>query len=103
VKLVGLSVCVRKYQEGDREACRALWLELTEKHREIYQDPKIGGEHPEDCFDKHLAKVGAGNIWVAVHGSEAVGLVGLIVEGTEAEIEPVVVRKGYRSKGSESA
>jgi len=76
-----------------------LWLELTEKHREIYQDPKIGGEHPEDFFDKHLAKVGADNIWVAVHDSEVVGLVGLIVEGSEAEIEPLVVRKGYRGKG----
>jgi GNAT superfamily N-acetyltransferase len=97
--VMALSIQVRNYQESDREACRALWHELTEKHREIYQDPKIGGEHPEDYFDKHLAKVGADNIWVAVHGSEVVGLVGLIVEEAEAEIEPLVVRKGYRAKG----
>ena len=96
---MALSVRVRNYQESDREACRALWRELTQKHREIYQDPKIGGEHPEDYFDKHLAKVGADNVWVAVHNSEVVGLVGLIVEGSEAEIEPVVVRKGFRGKG----
>ncbi|MFZ0966280.1 MAG: GNAT family N-acetyltransferase [Candidatus Bathyarchaeia archaeon] len=28
-----------------------------------------------------------------------VGLVGLIVEGNEAEIEPLIVSKTYRSKG----
>jgi len=58
----------------DKEQCRALWKELTERHREIYDDPSIGGEHPEDYFDKHLGKVGADNLWVAVRGSRVVGL-----------------------------
>jgi ribosomal protein S18 acetylase RimI-like enzyme len=90
---------VRKYQNNDKKYCRSLWRELTEWHREIYQDPSIGGEHPEDHFDEHLSKVGPDNLWVAVHGNEVVGLVGLIVEGHEIEIEPIIVSKNYRGKG----
>lgn len=59
---MALSHKIRKYQETDREHCRALWRELAEWHREIYQDPTIGGEHPEDYFDKHLAEVGSNQL-----------------------------------------
>lgn len=90
---------VRKFREADREQCRSLWRELTEWHRKIYQDPKIGGEHPEEYFDKHLAKVGPENLWVAKIGSDIIGLAGLIIEGNEAEIEPLIVSKAYRGKG----
>lgn len=94
-----INIEIRNYQEGDKEACRSLWRELTEWHREIYQDPSIGGRHPEDYFDKHLVKVGSECIWVAVADSKVVGFVGLIVEGHEAEIEPLIVSKDYRGKG----
>jgi len=71
----------------------------VEWHREIYADPSIGGEHPEDYFDKHLAKVGAGNIWVASRGTGVVGFVGLIIEENEAEIEPLIVTQSLRHEG----
>ena len=90
---------IRKYKEADREQCGSLWRELAEWHREIYQDLTIGGEHPEDFFDKHLTKVGPNRLWVAVHNSLVAGLVGLIVEGNEAEIEPLIVSNAYRGKG----
>ena len=90
---------IRKYRETDREQCRSLWRELTEWHREIYQNPTIGGEHPEDYFDEHLAKVGPERLWVAVHDSRVVELVGLMLEKNEAEIEPLIVSKNYRRKG----
>jgi ribosomal protein S18 acetylase RimI-like enzyme len=90
---------VRKYQNDDRETCRALWRELTIWHQEIYQDSSIGGEHPEDYFDSHLNKVGPDQLWVAVYGSKVVGLVGLIVEEGEAEIEPLIVSKNCRGQG----
>jgi len=96
---MAITLTIRMYHEGDREQCRSLWRELTDWHREIYQDPNIGGEHPEDHFDKHLAKVGPDKLWVAVHDSRVVGLVGLIVEGNEAEIEPLIVSKAFRGKG----
>ena len=90
---------IRKYQPADRGACRRLWRELTEWHRQIYQDPSIGGAHPEDLFDKHLEEVGADRLWVAVLGSEVVGLIGLVVKKGEAEIEPLIVSQPYRRRG----
>lgn len=90
---------IRKYLPSDREACRNLWVELVERHRQIFQDPSIGGSYPEDYFDKHLAKIGAENLWVASLGLKIVGLMGLEVDGDEVEIEPLVVRQSYRSKG----
>ena len=93
------SFTVRKYMSRDKEQCRALWKELTEWHREIYDDPSIGGEHPEDYFDKHLGKVGADSLWVAVQGSSVVGLAGLMLADYETEIEPLIVSKAYRGKG----
>ncbi len=76
-----------------------LWRELTERHREIYQEPTIGGEHPEEYFDKYLNKVGPARIWIAIIDSEVVGLTGLDVSGYEAEIEPLIVTKAHRNKG----
>ena len=93
------SVTVRKFQAEDRMACRGLWRELTEWHRKIYKDPNVGGEHPEDYFDKHLAKVGPDQLWVAVHDSRVVGLTGLVSEEEEVEIEPLIVAETYRQKG----
>jgi ribosomal protein S18 acetylase RimI-like enzyme len=90
---------IRKYQPRDLEQCRALWKELTDWHREIYQDPTIGGVQPEEGFNKHLADVGPDLIWVAVHNSQVIGFTGLIIKGNEAEIEPVIVSKAYRRKG----
>ncbi|NIP66520.1 GNAT family N-acetyltransferase, partial [Candidatus Bathyarchaeota archaeon] len=90
---------IRRYQPSDRESCRSLWRALTEWHRRIYRDPFIGGEHPEDYFDEHLAKVRPDRLWVAVHDSRVVGLVGLILNGEEAEIEPLIVSEAYRHQG----
>jgi len=96
---MALSFTIRKYENQDKEQCRTLWRELTEWHREIYQDSTIGGEHPEDCFDKHLATVGPDQLWVAVYDSKIVGLVGLMLKGEETEIEPLIVSKQFRNKG----
>ncbi len=94
-----LPFIIRKYQPTDLEQCRCLWQELTEWHRKIYEDPTIGGENPEDYFGKHLAKVRPERLWVAVSDFQVVGLAGLIVEGIEAEIEPVIVSESHRKKG----
>ena len=93
------NLVIRKYQSTDRESCRSLWRELTEWHREIYHDSTIGGAHPEDQFDAHLAKVGAERIWVAVIDSQVKGFIGLILDKEEAEIEPLIVSQLYRNKG----
>lgn len=93
------SFVIRKYQNEDRKQCRFLWRELTEWHREIYQDPTIGGKSPEDYFDEHLKEVGADQIWVAVHKSQVIGLVGLVIEEKEGEIEPIIIKRDFRKKG----
>jgi hypothetical protein len=36
-------VVIRHFRSADLEACRALWVDLTERHREIYADETIGG------------------------------------------------------------
>ena len=90
---------IRSYLPSDKESCRSLWRELTEWHRKIYQDPSIGGLRPEDYFDKHLARVGADHLWVAVIDSKIIGLIGLIMDEKEAEIEPLIVSEEYRNLG----
>lgn len=90
---------IRAYDPADLEACRALWAELTEHHRAIYNDPAVGGESPGLYFDGHLAQVGPGRVWVAEQAGELVGLVSLIVEDQEAEVEPLVVAAAQRDRG----
>jgi len=91
---------VRGYREGDRESCRRLWRELVEWHRKIYSDPTIGGEDLEDYFDKHLAKIGPKKIWVAIQNAGVVGFAGLMIDGEEFTIDPIVVDSAFRGKGA---
>ena len=93
-------VKIRGYENRDKEACRELWTELTQHHRDIYDDQSIGGEHPGLHFDKHLAEAGADRIWVAVSGDDIVGMTGLLEpEDNLYEVEPVIVRKDMCGKG----
>jgi ribosomal protein S18 acetylase RimI-like enzyme len=90
---------IRGYRSSDLESCRALWAEMNQRHRDIYDDPTIGGENPGLEFDSHLACVGPDLVWVAESDDGAVGFVSLIHEGEEAEIEPIVVSSEVRSAG----
>ena len=90
---------IRQYTSEDLGSCQALWVELTEWHRHIYQSPGIGGPNPERQFDEHLIRVGPENIWVADVEGQVVGLTGLIPGEDEAELEPIIVSKGYRGLG----
>lgn len=92
-------VTIRPYQRSDLERCRALWIDLTQHHREIYDDASIGGDAPGLYFDEHLARVGPERIWVAEHENEVIGLVGLMLDAEEAEVEPVVVASSHRGRG----
>ena len=69
---------VRGYEPRDLDACRGLWVELTQWHRDIFNAPEIGGDDPGRAFDEHLANVGAENIWVAEVDGRLAGLAGLI-------------------------
>jgi GNAT superfamily N-acetyltransferase len=72
---------------------------MVQRHRDIYDDPTIGGENPGMEFDHHLSSVGAERIWVATSEEDVVGLVSLIVEDEQAEVEPIVVTSEHRDGG----
>ena len=75
------NVAVHDYSMSDYSACRSLWVELTEHHRQIYEDPTIGGEDPGVGFDDYLATPGRVSSWVAEAAGSAVGLTGLLDHG----------------------
>lgn len=92
-------ISIRKYHTDDYSYCRDLWLELTQYHQQIYDDNSIGGDDPASGFDSHLEDYGLDSLWVAEYNSRIVALIGLIVSGTSAEVEPIIVNKLYRNKG----
>ena len=89
---------IRNYTRDDIEICRSLWAEMVQKHRDIYDDPSIGGENPGLEFDTHLKLVGPNKIWLADLENKVIGLTALIQNGEEAEIEPIIVTNQYRGK-----
>jgi GNAT superfamily N-acetyltransferase len=94
-----VSLSIRPYQPSDLEVCRDLWRELTQRHRDIYEDPTIGGEDPGMAFDAYLENPHLAAVWVVEQEGVVVALSGLLLEGEEGEVEPIVVRSGERSKG----
>jgi ribosomal protein S18 acetylase RimI-like enzyme len=90
---------IRSYGPADLERCRSLWAEVTQRHRDIYSDPSIGGDNPGLEFDKHLSRVGPERVWIATSGEEIVGLVSLIQDDQQAEVEPIVVSSQHRARG----
>jgi GNAT superfamily N-acetyltransferase len=90
---------IREYVPADLEACRDLWRALTQRHRDIYRDPSIGGPDPGTEFDRHLSDPRLAKVWVAELRGGLVGLCGLLVDGEEAELEPIVVHPSHRRHG----
>lgn len=93
-------VKVRVYEPSDRAACRALYAELVEHHREIYADPTIGGDDPGSGFDDYLETAERVVTWVAVDDHDVVvGMTGLLWSDGESTIEPVIVTHALRHQG----
>lgn len=89
----------RPYEPRDYEPCRALWVELTEHHREIYEDPTIGAPDPGAALDPYLAALGDGELWVTESDGRVIAMAGLLQHGDEGEVEPIVVTREWRSTG----
>jgi GNAT superfamily N-acetyltransferase len=90
---------IRLCEPCDLAACRDLWAELTQRHRDIYNDPTIGGDDPGVYFDTYLASPGLRGPWVAVVDGAVAGLTGLLPHWGDLTIEPIVVSAGLRSRG----
>ena len=94
-----MTVTVRSYTGEDYDACRALWVELTQYHREIYGDPSMGGDDPGSEIDTHLEDRKLASTWVAEREGVVLGFCSLLVDGEGGEIDPIVVRANDRSQG----
>jgi ribosomal protein S18 acetylase RimI-like enzyme len=94
-----IDVTTRAYRPADLQSCRALWAELVQRHRDLYDDSSIGGVIPGLHFDRHLARVGPERIWVAEGDGRVCGMVALILDGEEAEMDPIVVSSTHRGQG----
>jgi len=93
-------VTIRSYRPSDHSACRRLWAELTEHHRGLYGDPHYGGRDPGAGFEEYLTQLNLSGMWVADHDEEGpVGFVGLMLDGREGQVEPVVVTATMRGRG----
>lgn len=90
---------VREFRSTDLDACRGLYAQLVEHHREIYADPTIGGDDPGAGFDEYLALPERVATWVATDGDAIVGLSGLLWHDEESTIEPVIVDRSHRRRG----
>jgi GNAT superfamily N-acetyltransferase len=76
---------IREYQDSDYHACRALWVELTQHHRDIYDDESIGGDDPGAELDAHLKDTKRAITWVAEEDGTAYGGVGTALLQTAIE------------------
>jgi GNAT superfamily N-acetyltransferase len=95
-----MTVSIRPYRPTDHSVCRALWAEMTEALRVLYDDPDIGGPDPSAGFEDYLTRLDLSGMWVAEDSEDGVvGLVGLILNGKSGEVYPVVVTQRHRSKG----
>jgi GNAT superfamily N-acetyltransferase len=94
-----MDITIRRYQSSDFEACRSLWAELTQRHRDIYEDPTIGGDDPGSGIELYLKNEHLYGPWVALGNEHVIGLAGILARGEEAEVEPIVVSSQYRSQG----
>src|SRR5688572_15588226 len=94
-----MNVTIREYHDRDLENCKQLWRQLTQRHRDIYFDQSIGGDDPGIYFGHYLKKTNLAGPWVAEEESMIIGMAGLLIDGEEAEIEPIVIRSEFRSRG----
>jgi GNAT superfamily N-acetyltransferase len=95
---------VREYEERDRGACRGLWAQLTQWHRDLYDDQTIGGDDPGQGFDRYLEEKRPVAVWVAELDGCVVGFIGALpLGGSHYELEPIVVDAEVRGRGTGAA
>lgn len=94
-----MNITIREYQNEDLESCKLLWEELTQRHRDIYADPSIGGDDASAAFEIYLKKTNLAGLWVVEQNNLILGMAGLLIDNENAEIEPIIIRSESRSKG----
>jgi N-acetylglutamate synthase-like GNAT family acetyltransferase len=92
-------IAVRRYEQRDRDACTELWAQLTQWHRELYEDDSIGGDDLTVWFDRYLEEQQPEHVWVAERAGRVVGFVGALLRDRRWELEPIVVERSERGRG----
>jgi GNAT superfamily N-acetyltransferase len=92
---------IRPYRSADHGACRRLWVEMVEQHRQLYGPAGSADENDQGAgFEEYLARLDLSGMWVADHPEDGVvGLVGLILKGRAGAVEPVIVTERHRGHG----
>jgi GNAT superfamily N-acetyltransferase len=90
-------VTIRAYRPADHNACRGLWAELTQHRSAI---AALSSE-PDDGagFEEYLTQLNLSGMWVAEHGGQVAGFIGLMLDGRAGEVDPIVVTEPMRGKG----
>lgn len=95
-----MSFEIRDYRPAsDHPACRNLWVESTQAHRDFYDDPGIGGADPGAYFEDYLTRIELSGMWVAVEDEAVLGFTGLLIEDRHGQVEPLVVTESARQRG----
>ena len=67
---------------------------------DIYNDLAIGGDDPGSYFDLgYLQRPDFADLWLATREERVVGMCGLLIDGEDGEVEPIVVTSALRSQG----
>lgn len=75
-----------------------MWAELAERRSDLYG--RSAGPDPGAGFEDYLTRLDLSGIWVAEDPNEGIiGLVGLLMQGTTGEVEPIVVAARHRGAG----
>jgi hypothetical protein len=91
-----MTIKIRKYRPSDFSACKRLWVELTQFHRDIYHDPFIGGDDSGRPIEAYLKSEGLAGPWVAELDKGVAGFTGLLLHGEEAEIGRLLLRRAVQ-------
>jgi GNAT superfamily N-acetyltransferase len=92
-------VTVRPYRPADHNACRRLWGELVEHRGEVYARDRAPERDPSAGFEEYLTRLDLSGLWVADSPDGVVGFVGLTLDGSAGEIDPVIVTRRLRGRG----
>ena len=94
-----MDINVRTYRNDDYPACLTLYSELSQHYADIYEDPTIADGDSSKWLESLWKSHGYSGTWVAEADGQVVGLAGLLINGEEGEIEPIIVSSYFRNRG----
>jgi len=94
-----MEITIRDYRDDDHKSCLALYGELSQYYADIYGDSAIADGDSSRWLESLRKSNEYYGTWVAEADGEVVGLAGMLTNGEEGRIEPVIVSSSYRNNG----